>query len=67
MTALREFLELPYEQLEELNLKAKQARLEDLIGRYGNRFGRASLMSGMATGVGFAAPTGRAVFQSNGA
>lgn len=40
----------------------KRMRLEDRIGRYGNRFGRASLFTGGQGGIGYAAPVARQMF-----
>lgn len=44
----------------------KRMRLEDRIGKLGNRFGRASLFSGGQGGVGYGAPVARTMFVSNG-
>lgn len=41
----------------------KRARTEDMIGKYGNRFGRASLFSGGQGGIGFSATGVRSLFE----
>lgn len=50
------------EQQSQQRSELKRMRLEDRMGRLGNRFGRASLFTGSQGGAGYNAPVARQLF-----